>query len=307
MRIFLRQGQAQAEYQSALASASKAETPAHDEHLARLITHHLSDFEAQEHSKRALHELDLQAKLEQSLPQLADQAAQNAAERLINQALGSHFAMMDEKLSAMSIELTQLKSAPRSEAPAAAFDEQALFAKLDARLENQLEQRINDRLPALISAQADTYLASHIQASNQANDKASDEKFQSIKHELSAGIQAVADALAAQKTQATPAAPAHELPQEWMQQLLAKQDEMLEQRFNAWSAQMDHHIAESEHALFARIDEKVNALALQNAAAHIAAEKPLAHTPQKQESSNTKLALGVAALGVVLALIALFT
>ena len=189
------QEQAQAEYQSALASASKAGTPANDEHLARLITHQLSDFEAQEHSKRALHELDLQAKLEQSLPQLADQAAQNAAERLINQALGSHFAMMDEKLSAMSIELAQLKSAPRAEAPAAAFDEQALFATLDARFEKQLEQRINDRFPALISAQADTYLASHIQASNQA----SDEKFQTIKHELSAGIQAVADALAAQK------------------------------------------------------------------------------------------------------------
>jgi hypothetical protein len=93
-----------------------------------------------------------------------------------------------------------------------------------------------------------------------------------------------------------------------MQQLLAKQDEMLEQRFNAWNVQMDAHIKQQEHAMFERIDEKVNEMSLQNYAAQIAAEKPHAHAAvaQKQDTSTNKLALGLAALGLVLALIALF-
>ncbi|OYY73503.1 MAG: hypothetical protein B7Y40_09050 [Gammaproteobacteria bacterium 28-57-27] len=291
------QDKAQAEYQNALAALSNTGKPMDDEHIANLVTRQLMDFEAQEHSKRAIHELDLQTKLEQSLPSIAEQAAHSTSERMIQQALGSHFAMMDEKLNAIQVEFTALKSAPKVEAAPAVFDEQALFAQL----EGQLERRLNDSLPSLVAAQADAHLKAHIHAS--------DEKFQSIKHELSAGIQAVSDALSAQgsKPTPTPALP-QELPQEWMQQLLAKQDEMLEQRFNAWSAQMDTHIAQSEHAVFERIDEKMNELSLQATAAQIAAETPRtqATAQQKQDTSSSKLALGVAALGVVLALIALF-
>ncbi|MGD9889477.1 MAG: hypothetical protein AB7S56_09460, partial [Halothiobacillaceae bacterium] len=283
------QEQAQAEYQNALANLTKTGNTVDEQHLTSLITHHLKDFEAQEHSKRALHDIDLQTKLEQSLPQIAEQAAQSAAERLINQAIASHFAMVDEKLNVMSIELSQLKSAPRAEAPAAGFDEQALFTKLETRIEKQFEQRINDRLPALVSAEASAHMASYIQAS--------DEKFQTIKQELSAGMKSVADALAAQRAKTTPSAPAQELPKEWMQQLLKKQDEMLEQRFNAWSAQMDHHLAQSEQALLERLDDKVNALAQQS--------KNAAHPTQEPSASNNLLALGVAALGVVLAIAAL--
>ncbi len=184
------QEQAQAEFQNELASIPKADKPVDDVRIAALVTQQLTDFEAQEHSKRALHELDLQTRLEQALPQLAEQSAQNVAERLVNQALSSP----------------------------------------------------------------------------------------------------------------------QKLPPEWMQQLITKQDEMLEQRFNAWNAQMDALIKQQEHAMFERIDEKMNALALQTSAEQIAAEKPHAHAAtQKQDTSTNKIALGLAALGVVLALIALMT
>jgi len=290
------QEQAQAEFKNVLASIPQAERPVDDAHIATLVTQQLTDFEAQEHSKRALHELDLQAKLEQSLPQLAEQSAQNVAERMVNQALGSHFAMMEDRLSSINVELSALKSTPGAESKSAVFDEQAMLATLEA----QLERRMNETLPAMLAAQAETHLMAHIHAS--------DEKFQNIKQELSAGIQAVSDALSAQNASSTPSVVPEELPKVWMQQLLAKQDEMLEERFDAWNAQMDAHIAQQEHAMFERIDEKMNALALQNSAAQIAAEKPHAHATaiQKQDTSNNKLALGLAALGVVLALIALF-
>jgi len=70
------QEQAQAEFQNVLASIPKAEKPVDDERIATLVTQQLMDFEAQEHSKRAIHELDLQTRLEQALPQLAEQFAQ---------------------------------------------------------------------------------------------------------------------------------------------------------------------------------------------------------------------------------------
>lgn len=294
------QEKAQAEYQNALASLSSTGKPVDDEHIASLIALQLTDFEAQEHSKRAIHELDLQSKLEQSLPTIAEQAAHGTSERLIQQALGSHFAMMDEKLNTIQVELTALKSTPKVEAAPAVFDEQALFAQL----ESQLERRLNDRLPNLVAAQADAHLKAHIQAS--------DEKFQSIKQELSAGIQAVSDALLEQQTQPTPASTAPVLPQEfphvWMQQLLAKQDEMLEHRFDEWSAQMDTQLTQSERAIFERIDEKVNEISQQaKAAAQLAAEKSRSQAMvQPKQDTSSKLALGIAALGVVLALIAMF-
>jgi len=173
-----------------LASIPKADKPVDDERIATLVTQQLTDFEAQEHSKRALHELDLQTRLEHALPQLAEQSAQSVAERVVNQALSSH----------------------------------------------------------------------------------------------------------------------QKLPHEWMQQLITKQDEMLEQRFNAWNAQIDAHIKQQEHTMFERIDEKMNTMSLQKSAAQIAAEKPHAHAAtQKQDTSTNKLAFGLAALGVVLALIALMT
>ncbi|MDD2893587.1 MAG: response regulator [Halothiobacillaceae bacterium] len=294
------QEKAQAEYQSALTSLSNTGKPVDDEHISNLIMQQLTDFEAQEHSKRAIHELDLQTKLEQSLPSIAEQVAHSTSERMIQQALGSHFAMMDEKLNAIQVEFTALKSAPKVEAAPAVFDEQALFAQL----ESQLERRLNDSLPSLVAAQADAHLKAHIQAS--------DEKFQSIKHELSAGIQAVSDALLEQQTQPTPAPTPAVLPQEfphlWMQQLLAKQDEMLEHRFDEWSAQMDAQLTQSERAIFERMDEKMNELSQQAKVAQLAAEKARqqAMPQQKQDTSSSKLALGVAAVGVVLALIAMF-
>jgi twitching motility two-component system response regulator PilH len=290
------QEQAQAEYLSALATMPSAENPVDNERISQLVTQQLKDFEAEEHSKRAIHELDFQTRLEQSLPQLAEQYAQSVAERMVNQALGSHFAMMEDRLNAINVELAALKSNPAVESKAAVYDEHAVLAALEA----QLERRMHETLPSLVAAQADTHLKAHIQAS--------DEKFQSIKHELSAGIQAVSDALSSQNMQYSPTAMPQTLPDEWMQQLLSKQDEMLEQRFNAWNAQMDAHIAQQEHAMFERIDEKLNEISLQSTAAQIAAEKPHAHAAvaQKQDTSNFKLALGLAALGVVLALIALF-
>jgi len=297
------QEQAQAEYQNALAAMSKAENPVDDTRVVALVTHQLMDFEAQEHSKRALHELDLQTRLEQALPQLAEQFAQGVAERTVYQALGSHIAMTEDRLNGIDLELAALKSAPKADDSAAArddvqVDEQAVLAKLEAQIDWRLEQRMNEVLPALVAAQADTHLTAHI--------RASDEKFQSIQHDLSARIQAVSDALSAQVLLPTPSATPQELPHEWMQQLITKQDEMLEQRFNAWNAQMDAHIKQQEHAMFERIDEKMNTMSLQNSAAQIAAEKPHAHAAtQKQDTSTNKLALGLAALGVVLALIAL--
>jgi twitching motility two-component system response regulator PilH len=292
------QEQAQAEYQNVLSAMPSAENSVDDARIAALVTQQLTDFEAQEHSKRALHELDLQTRLEQALPQIAEQSAQTVTERMVNQAFGSQFAMMEERLNAINIELAALKLTPQVESKAAEFDEQAALVALEA----QLERRMAESLPTLVAAQADKHLKEHIQTS--------DEKFQSIKHELSAGIQAVSDALSAQNAQPSPSATMPQtLPDEWMQQLLAKQDEMLEQRFNAWNVQMDAHIKQQEHAMFERIDEKMNTLALQHSAAQIAAEKPHAHAAvaQKQDTSKNKLTLGLAALGVVLALIALMT
>jgi CheY-like chemotaxis protein len=290
------QEQAQAEYLNALSVMPSAENLVDNERISQLVTQQLMDFEAQEHSKRALHELDFQTRLEQALPQLAEQSAQGVAERMVNQALGSHFAMMEDRLNTIHVELAALKSSSAIESKAAVFDEQAVLAAF----ETQLERRMLETLPSLVAAQADTHLKAHIQAS--------DEKFQSIKHELSAGIQAVSDALSSQNVQSSPTAIPQALPDEWMQHLLAKQDEMLEQRFNAWAAQMDAYIKQQEHAMFERIDEKVNEMSLQNSAAQIAAEKPHAHAAvaQKQDTSTNKLALGLAALGLVLALIALF-
>ena len=284
------QDQAQAEFQNALTKLSKADSSVDEQHITNLISAQLKDFEADEHSKRAIHELDVQTRLEQNLRGLADQAAQAAAERVTNQALGSHFAMMEDKLQKMGADLATLKSESMKEsAPSISFDELAFMA----RVETHLAERMNALLPQMVSAHANEQFAAHISAS--------DAKFQSIKQDLSAGIQAVSDALAAQKTQTTPPpAVPKELPGEWMQELLAQQDAMLEQRFNAWSAQMDTHLAETERTLFERIDEKTEAaLAL--------LQTPLVSPakPQQDTGSGNKLALGLAALGVVLALVAL--
>ncbi|HES75849.1 MAG TPA: response regulator [bacterium] len=287
------QDQAQAEYKNALAAMPQAGSTVDEERLAALVTNQLTDFEAQEHSKRAIHELDLQTKLEQSLPSLAEQAAQSAAERLINQAMGSHFAMMDNKLQAITAEMAALKSEPQAarltETPAPQFDEQAMLAQL----EQLLERRMNEVLPELVTSQINAQLSAHVAAS--------EDKLFAIEEELHSAIELVTKTGISQPASAV----ASSLPAEWMQELLAKQDEMLEQRFNAWSEQMDAHITKSEHAMFDRIDDQMNALSSRAAAAAEGAHPSAVGKPQG-ESSTTKLALGVAALGVVLALIALF-
>ncbi|MEW5837427.1 MAG: response regulator [Pseudomonadota bacterium] len=293
------QDQAQAEFQQALAAMPQAnvapENMLDEQRVSSLVSAQIKDFEAEEHSRRAVHELDFQSKLEAGLHGVAAQAAQEASERTLNQALGSHFVLMDEKLQTLSNELAALKSAPVQAAPSFAVDEQALFA----RVEILLEERMNSALPALLAAHADKQsneLAAHMDASEQ--------KFQAI----GAEIQAISAAMAAQPTQTAPTLPT-ELPADWLPQLLSKQDEMLEQRFNAWSAQMDAQLEETERRLFAQIDEKVDAITLQAASSPAAHAAPLASVgkAQQQAASDNKLALGLAVLGVALALIALFS
>ncbi len=290
------QDQAQAEFQQALAAMSKIEhasPSALDEQRAMdLIASSLKDFAAEEHARRAVHEQDVQRRLEQNLHGLSDQAAQNAAERVTNQALGSHFAMMEHKLQALGEELATLRSSPvHNAAPSVSFDEQAFLG----RVETLLNERMNATLPHMISSYAHEQFAEHIAVS--------DSKFQSIKQDLSAGIQAVSDALAAQGTSAAPSpAMPDRLPAEWMQQLLAQQDAMLEQRFNAWSAQMDEHLNATERGLLERIEETLENLPSQVSGVQAS---PANLSRPTQETSNNKLALGLAALGVVLALAAL--
>lgn len=263
------------------------------EHIQTQVLQELRDFEAQEHSKRAMHELDLQTRLENSLQDIAAQAAQRAAENLLNQMMGSHFAMMDERVQALGREVETIKSAPQaSVSTPSAVDESALMQRMDALV----EQRLHDLLPRMLETHTNQQLAAHITAS--------DDKFQSIKQELSAGIQAVADALAAQQQASTQqAAMPQAIPQDWLDQLMDKQDALLRQRFNDWSTQMDEHLAQSERTVMQRVDEKIDELALLNASAQMA--RPSISADQPNAASSTKLTLGIAVLGVVLAVIAL--
>ncbi len=276
-----------------------AATPATDvseqmrEHIQAQVLQQLRDFEAQEHSKRAMHELDLQTRLENNLQDIAAQAAQRAAENLLNQMMGSHFAMMDERVQALGREVETLKSTPQASVSSpSTVDEAALMQRMDALV----EQRLHDLLPRMLETHTNQQLAAHITAS--------DDKFQSIKQELSAGIQAVADALATQQQSSTQqAALPQAIPQDWLDQLMDKQDAMLRQRFNDWSAQMDEHLAQSERAMLQRVDEKIDEVALLSASAQMS--RPSTSTDQPNAASSNKLALGMAVLGVVLAVIAL--
>ena len=289
------QTRAQAELHNAQHALPNTAMIVDERAIADSVARLFADLAAQEASKRSAQDLSLQTRLEQKLPMIAEQAAHSAANSIVQQALGSHFAMMDERLNLIQVELATLKSG----SPKSALDpqeKQALFGQF----ETQIVQRLNERLPSMVTALAEAQLAAHV--------RASDEKFKNIKQELSAGIQAVSASLANQAAQPKQAA-LQQIPQELEQQLLSKMDELQEQRFHAWSSQMDAHFALSERAVLERFDEKMNEFSLQARAIQNTSPEPyteaLAH--QGRDFASVKLALGVAALGVVLALIALLT
>jgi CheY-like chemotaxis protein len=299
------------------------------------IAQQLQNQETQEQAHIAAQEQQ-QAMLEQTMFGVAEKAATTSAEKVFNNALGSHFALMDEKIHTLSHELAAVKDAAKP-AQTDSTSEQMMENIAERVAQRVMEVHAEHLVHAALETQLESNPAVLISQTLMA-DELITEKMVTLKNELHAELMAALPESTTESVQPTietaPLSLPDHMPEAWLREVFEQQDQHIEQRLQQWNADFDERLAQHKEQLLERvehasawmsdqlgtinkrqelIDESGDAHAGDYAETTHVAEKPSPTTHAIQASLANeepmriaRMALGVAALAVVIGLIALF-
>jgi CheY-like chemotaxis protein len=336
------QEKAQAEYQ--VAQRAIIETKPHD-HVSEdalrdmetrindRIEQQLQNWGTQEQSRISAQEQKLEqeheqqkAQLEQTMQAMAEKAAASSAEQILSNVLGSHLALMDERIHTIAHELATVKEATKSTQPdnASELMMESIAERVALRvMEVQAERLLN----AAIAAQQSSSSATP------SSDEHLAEKLATLKSEIHAELIAALPEPTQQAVDSAPLSMPEPIPETWLRDVLANQEQFIEQRLQQWSTDLDERLAQHKEQLLERVEHasawmndqlgiigkrqelpeysenrQADVVFADNVDATLAPTIPamIPHAESAEPMRVARMALAVAAVAVVLGLIALF-
>lgn len=345
------QEKAQAEYQAAQRAILEAKPQDYvsgdalrdmETRINDHIAQQLQNMEAQEQSRLAVQEQkrdqqqeQQQAHLEQIMQAMAEKAAASNAEKILSDALGSHFALMDEKIHTINHELAAIKDAAKPAQPDNASEQmmEGIAERVAQRvMEVHTERLVNTAIETQLESNPAALLSQTLMV-----DELITEKMSALKNELHAELMAALPGSITEPVQpaieTAPLSLPEHMPEAWLREVFAQQDQHIEQRLQRWNVDLDERLAQHKEQLLervehasARMNEQLGIISKrhelldisEDSQAEVAFADNVDATPvptipamlppvaNAEPMRVARMALAVAAVAVVLGLIALF-